>query len=494
MKTRSILTLIAMLLLAPLVALRAADDKPAKPNILIILTDDMGYADIGVHGCKDIPTPNIDSLAKRGVRFTDACAAGSFCTPTRAALMSGRYQQRSGNEDLDGVTGPLPRAVVTLPQRLKAAGYVTGMTGKWHLGSTEGFRPTERGFDEFYGILGGGVANNIPGLRVGKGGGQVMVVRGVTPEPATEYLQDAWGREAVRFVEAHRGEKWFFYLAFNAVHTPVQATEKYLQRFTHIEDRQRRVYAAMLSSVDDAVGAVLAKLSETGQLERTLIFFHNDNGGPTTRNAVNGSRNTPLRGSKCETFEGGIRVPLLVQWPGMIKAGMVYRQPVITMDIHATALAAAGVAASLRDANRPSTTNASRSDAATLDGVNLLPYLNGEKAGAPHDALFWRCRTRSNNFAARQGDWKMVWSTEGDAVPGPKQKPARFMLFNLAEDISEQNDLAAKHPDKLAALRTLWEEWSASVDSDCRKLGIEPKMEDLSLKPAPKGQAKKARH
>ncbi|MCX7826246.1 MAG: sulfatase-like hydrolase/transferase [Verrucomicrobiae bacterium] len=470
--------------LAPLLAsacvicgqLSSAASPSQHPNILIILTDDMGYGDIGAHGCKDIPTPHIDSLAKNGARFTNAYAAGSFCTPTRAALMSGRYPQRSGNEDLDGVTGPLPRAVGTLPQRLRAAGYITGMAGKWHLGHAEGFRPTERGFDEFYGIFGGGVANNIPGLPAGKGkrGGPVMVVRGVTPEPATEYLQDAWGREAVRFVEAHRGQKWFFYLAFNAVHVPVQATEKYLKRFAHIEDRQRRVYAAMLSAVDDAVGAVLAALRETGQLERTLIFFHNDNGGPTTRNGVNGSRNTPLRGSKCETFEGGIRVPLLAQWPRVIKPGTVYRQPVITMDITATALAAADACGD------------------TLDGVNLLPHLRGEKDGAPHEALFWRCRTRSNNFAARQGDWKMVWSTEGAEQPGPNQKPARFMLFNLAEDLGEQNDLAAKHPDKLAALRKLWEAWSAEVDADCRKLGIEPKMEDLSAKPAPKRQAKKA--
>ena len=313
----------------------------------------MGYADIGVHGCKDIPTPHIDSLAKRGVRFTDAYANGSFCTPTRAALISGRYQHRSGNEDLDGVTGPLPRAVTTLPQRLKAAGYATGMAGKWHLGTTEGFRPTERGFDEFYGILGGG-SHNLPGPLPGKkDGSRLMVVRGITPEPATEYLQDAWAREAVRFVEAHRSEPWFFYLAFNAVHTPVQATEKYLQRFAQIEDPKRRVYAAMLSAVDDGVGAVLGKLAETGQLDRTLVVFHNDNGGPTTRNAVNGSRNAPLRGSKCETFEGGIRVPLLMQLPGVIEAGSVYRQPVISMDITATAVALAGADADRSGGRRP---------------------------------------------------------------------------------------------------------------------------------------------
>jgi arylsulfatase A-like enzyme len=156
----------------------------------------------------------------------------------------------------------------------------------------------------------------------------------------------------------------------------------------------------------------------------------------------------------------------------VIKPGSVYRQPVITMDITATAVAAAGA------------------NGDGLEGVNLALYLNGEKTAPPHDALFWRCRTRSNNFAARQGDWKMVWSTEGAAEPGPNQKPARFMLFNLAEDISEQNDLAAKHPDKLAALKKLWEAWSASADNDCRKLGIEPKMEDLSLKPAARRGAK----
>jgi arylsulfatase A-like enzyme len=159
--------LLAPVLFAALAPLYAAETPANRPNILVIMTDDMGYADIGVHGCRDIPTPHIDSLAKRGVRFTDAYANGSFCTPTRAALISGRYQHRSGNEDLDGVTGPLPRAVTTLPQRLKAAGYATGMAGKWHLGTTEGFRPTERGFDQFYGILGGG-SHNLPGPLAGK--------------------------------------------------------------------------------------------------------------------------------------------------------------------------------------------------------------------------------------------------------------------------------------------------------------------------------------
>jgi arylsulfatase B len=224
----------------------------------------------------------------------------------------------------------------------------------------------------------------------------------------------------------------------------------------------------MLSAVDDGVGAVLDKLAETGQLDRTLVVFHNDNGGPTTRNAVNGSRNTPLRGSKCETFEGGIRVPLLMQLPGVIEAGSIYRQPVISMDITATAAALAGA------------------DATGLEGVDLVPFVTGRKIGSPHEALFWRCRTRSNNYGARQGDWKYVYSTEGAEQPGPNQQPARDMLFNLADDIGEQRDLAAKHPDKLAELKKLYEAWSATVDADCRRLGVEPKRNDLSLSPAAK--------
>jgi arylsulfatase A-like enzyme len=290
------------------------------------------------------------------------------------------------------------------------------------------------------------------------------------------YLTDAFGEEAAAFVERQRGETkpFFLYLAFNAVHTPIQVTEKYLQRFAGIEDSKRRNYAAMLSAMDDAIGLTLTKLEQIGQLENTLVVFSNDNGGPTTRNAVNGSSNAPLRGSKCETFEGGIRVPLLVQWPGVIEPGSVYSQPAISMDIAATAVAAAGA------------------DAAEVEGVNLLPFLSGQKSGSPHETLYWRCRTRSNNYAARQGDWKFVHSTEGAEAPGPRQTPAKNMLFNLGTDPSEQQDVAAEYPEKLAALIKLYEAWSADVDADCRKLGIEPPQPTSDLTPKNKaGKGKK---
>jgi arylsulfatase A-like enzyme len=453
--------------LAPVALSGAEQPARPKPNIVLILSDDMGYADIGVHGCKDIPTPNIDRIGRRGVRFTQAYANGSFCTPTRAALISGRYQQRLGNEDLTSVTGPLPRGVLTLADRLRAAGYVTGMVGKWHLGEQSGFAPLDRGFDHFFGFLGGGHFY-LPGPNQ-KGEYAASILRNREPVPEPRYLTDAFGEEAAAFVERQRGasKPFFLYLAFNAVHTPIQVTEKYLQRFVKIDDPKRRSYAAMLSAMDDAIGAVLAKLDEIGAANNTLVIFHNDNGGPTTRNAVNGSSNAPLRGSKCETFEGGIRVPLLIQWPGVIEADSAYGQPVISMDITATAVAAAGA------------------DAAGIEGVDLLPFVSGRRSETPHETLFWRCRTRSNNYASRQGDWKFVHSTEGAEAPGPQQTPAKDMLFNVVSDPGEQHDLAGQYPERLAALMKLYEAWSAEVDADCRKLGIEPRQAKSQSVPGP---------
>lgn len=442
----------------------SAETPTGKPNIIVILADDLGYADIGVHGCKDVPTPHIDRIAARGVRFTEAYSNGSFCTPTRAALISGRYQHRYGIEDLGG---PLPAQANTLPQRLKAAGYVTGMVGKWHLGSTEGFTPVDRGFDEFFGFVGGGHLY-VPQARA-QGEYNAPILRNREPVNETRYLTDAFGEEAAAFVDRQRESTrpFFLYLAFNAVHAPLQATEKYKTRFAGITDAKRQTYAAMLSAMDDAIGLVLAKLEETGRLNQTLVIFTNDNGGPTTRNAVNGSLNTPLRGSKCETFEGGIRVPLLIQWPGMLGAAMTYPKPAISFDITATALTAAGA------------------DMSDIDGVDLIPFIKGDKASTPHEVLFWRSRTMSNNYAARQGDWKYVHSTEGDAAPGPKQRPARDMLFHLASDPREERDLSAENPSKLAELKKLYTGWSEEVDADCRRLGLHPKAAHAAPPSAP---------
>jgi arylsulfatase A-like enzyme len=325
----------------------------------------------------------------------------------------------------------------------------------------------DRGFDEFFGFLGGGHQYIIqPG---GKGEYNAPILRNSDPVNESRYLTDAFGEEAAAFVERQSGAQtpFFLYLAFNAVHSPLQAVEKYKARFPSITDPKRQTYAAMLSAMDDAIGRVLAALDQTGQADRTLIFFTNDNGGPTTRNAVNGSINAPLRGSKCETFEGGIRVPMLMQWPGVVKAGSTYSRPVMTFDLSATALAAAGA------------------DATQVDGKDLLPYVTGKLKEAPHQTLFWRSRTMSNNYGARQGDWKFVHSTEGDASPGPKQTPARDMLFNLAEDLSEQKDLAGVNPAKLDELKKLYEAWSIAVDADAVKMGLTPKFQKTSASSKP---------
>ncbi len=431
----------------------ACESREGRPNIVFILADDLGYADLGVHGCPDIPTPNIDRLAADGVRLTDAYSNGSFCGPTRAALVTCRYQHRCGKEDN---TGPVPLGVSTLAERLQHACYTTAIVGKWHLGKRLGYTPVDCGFEEFFGFLGGGHRYFV--VPEGKGEYNAPILRNRTAVKEDRYLTTAFGEEAAGFIERQREsyKPFFLYLAFNAPHSPLEAPEKYRRVFDRIKAPRRRTYAAMVNAMDDAVGLVLNALSKNGTAENTLVIFHNDNGGPTTRNAVNGSCNYPLRGSKGETFEGGIRVPTFMKWPNVIPEGDLYTKPVITSDLSATILAAAGA------------------DTSCVDGVNLIPFVNGDETGSPHEALFWRSRTMNNNYAVRKGDWKYVHSTEGARLPGPKQKAAVDMLFNLAEDVEEQNNLAAERPEKLAELKRLYEQWSTEVDADCRELGVSP--------------------
>ena len=426
---------------------RAAE--PRKPNVIVILADDMGYADLGVTGCKDIPTPHIDSLAKNGVRCTNGYVSHPYCSPTWAGLLTGRYQQRFGHEfnpgpptDLTANVG-LPLTETTLADRLKAAGYKTGLVGKWHLGHAEDkFHPLNRGFDEFFGFLGGSHSYVRPGA------GTAAIFRGREAVPEKEYLTDAFAREGVAFIEKHKAEPFFLYWAFNAVHGPMEAAEKYLKRFPDIKDEKRRTYAGMLSALDDAVGLGLAKLRQAGIEEDTLIFFFSDNGGPT---AVNASDNRPFNGVKGTTLEGGVRVPFLVQWKGRLPAGKDYDHPVIGLDVSPTALAAAGVAA------KPEW---------KFDGVDLLPHLRGEKAGAPHPLLYWRF---GGQMAVRAGDWKLVKATVGMGRAGgaesrrDKATVEGAKLFNLKDDIGEQKDVAAAHPEKVKELAAAWQAWNTEL-------------------------------
>jgi arylsulfatase A-like enzyme len=403
-----------------------------RPNIVLILADDLGYAELGVQGCGDIPTPNIDSIAQNGTRFTSGYVSCPICAPTRAGLMTGRYQQRFGFETNPGPEAyadpkfGLPREQTTLAERLKGLGYATGMFGKWHLGYRPELQPTQRGFDEFLGFLSG--ANDY--LAGGRRSDRILRGTEIVDEP--EYLTDAFAREAVSFIDRHAQEPFLLYLPFNAVHAPLQASDPYLQRFPDIADPNRRTYAAMTAALDDAVGRVLSKLRERGLEEDTLIFFLSDNGGPTSQTT---SSNLPLRGYKGQTYDGGIRIPFMAQWKGHLPAGKVSDHPVIALDIHPTVIAAVGESAD---------------PAWRLDGVNLLPYLSGEATGTPHEVLYWRFHQQR---AIRQGEWKLVRGNQS----------ATWELYNLADDIGEQHDLAAREPERVRELTTAWDAWNAEL-------------------------------
>jgi len=321
------------------VALANFSHAASKPNIIIIVADDLGYADLGIHGCKDIHTPHIDSIAKNGVRCTSGYVSGPYCSPTRAGLLTGRYQQRFGHEFNPGPAGNNSPAFglsldeTPLPQLLKNAGYKTGMVGKWHLGSTEKFNPINRGFDEYFGFLGGANSYNHGKTIVSN------IVRGTKPVDEKEYLTDAFAREAVAYVDKQKNAPFFLYLTFNAVHTPLQASPKHDIDIDRIPNPNRRTYASMLFAMDDAIGKLLAKLDKENLTENTLIFFISDNGGPES---VNFSDNGHLKGVKATTWEGGIRVPFFVQWKAVLPKGKVYDNPVIQLDILPTVLAASG--------------------------------------------------------------------------------------------------------------------------------------------------------
>ena len=417
--------------------------ESGKQNILLIVADDLGYGELTVQGfTNEIPTPHIDSIAKAGVRFTSGYVSGPYCSPTRAALLTGRYQQRLGHEfnpgpaTTAGTKVGLDVTQKTAGDRLKAAGYATAWIGKSHLGYEPEFHPLKRGFDYYFGFLGG--AHD---YLDADGKGRDPIQRNGQPVPKIDYLTEELGREAAGFIEKNKAQPWFTYLAFNAVHAPLEATEKYRARFASISDPKRRSFAAMLSALDDAVGVVLAKLRETGQEENTLVFFISDNGGPTPSTT---SGNGPLRGYKAQTWEGGVRVPWFVQWKGHIPAGKVDDRPVIQLDILPTALAAARVTP------QPEW---------KIEGVNLLPFLTGEKSDAPHDALYWRF---GQQIAIRKGDWKLVKGTGPELVRGAGGVATTegAQLYNLAKDIGEKTNLAEKEPEKLKELAAAWNEWN----------------------------------
>ena len=419
-----------------------------RPNILVILVDDLGYRDVGFHGATEIETPHIDGLARAGVVFSNGYAADPICSPARAGLMTGRYPSRFGME-VNLIHAPfdehhgLPLAEPTVAGYLREAGYRTGMVGKWHLGAAPAFHPLNRGFDYFYGFTGGGHDY----FRVD-----------VTESPLREYLlplndgraasgfsgylTDVFTDRAIDFVAADRDAPFFLYLSYNAPHTPLQAPAETIRKYSHVKDEQRRRYLAMIDSLDHNVGRIVAALQAAGRWDNTLTFFLSDNGGVAGAH-TDWADNGTLRDGKGTLFEGGIRVPFAASWPARWPGGATFDPMVISLDVAATALALAGAAT----ADPP------------LDGVNLDPYLRGAASGAPHQALFWstdRISDAGAGYAVRTADAKLVKDRLAE-------RPA---LFDVRADPGEEHDRLADDPGTAARLAALWNDWNAGNSTD----------------------------
>jgi arylsulfatase A-like enzyme len=417
---------------------------PSKPNVILIVTDDVGYGDFGVYGAPDVRTPNIDRLAKQGARLTDFYASPQ-CTPTRASLITGRYPQRVLLERALGTVGAdlekgLPATGRSLPQLLKNNGYATGLVGKWHLGFKPEFGPNAHGFDYFFGFLSGYIDfyHHTRGYD-----NQSDLYENTTPIHEDGYMTDLITARATRFVTAHAAAPFFLEVTYNAAHWPFQPPDRpskapHNSTFQGAADSvpaTRKDYVAMIERADAGVGRITRMLDSLGLTSRTLVIFTNDNGGEWL------SRNAPLFHRKDTLWEGGIRVPAIFRWPGRIPAGQTRAQVGITMDLTATILAA---------------THSPVPAEARLDGIDLLPVLE-RRSSTVARTLFWRIDTPSRQQrAVRQGVWKLL--VDGDDL----------LLYNLRDDVGERNDLAARRPDVVRSLLPLIKAWEADVDAEAK--------------------------
>ena len=437
---RRTLALVAVVLMA---APAAAQVAP-KPNVVLIITDDVGYGDIGSYGAPDIKTPNIDSLAKDGVRLTDFYAAPQ-CTPTRAALIAGRYQQRfrleralGSQKTADGDTG-LPAAGYSLPQLLKNSGYATGLVGKWHLGYKPEFSPNAHGFDYFFGFKSG----YIDYYQHTQSDGDSDLFENATPVHVDGYMTDLITERSVKFIEEHAARPFFLEVTYNAAHWPFQVPDHPSVapnhgRFVQPEEPDtstRQDYIAILERADQGIGQILQALKRRGLDRNTLVIYMQDNGGEWL------SRNAPLFNRKGTVWEGGIRVPAIFRWPGHLPAGRTSSQAGIVMDVTASILAATGTPAAAR---------------AQADGINLLPILEGRSALVERTLFFRFTIGTTRQLAVRQGSWKLL-------VDGEKR-----YVFDLSKDIGERNDLASQRQDIARRLRPLIAAWEKDVDEEAK--------------------------
>ena len=428
---------ISAMVFALFVGLSAATPASSKPNIILIVADDLGYGDLGVTGCPDIKTPNIDRLASEGVRFRNAYANGAVCSPTRTALLTGRYQQRLGVDRViyaDEQERGLTLKARLLPEALAVAGYRSAIIGKWHLGYPKQYFPTRQGFDEFLGFVAGNIDYFIHTDRLDN---HDLWRNEDEIRRDGQYFTQLIADEAIRFLDRYRESPFFLYLPFNAPHDPFQGPEDAAtagdQHVTRRVNRTRAVYRKMVESLDHNVGRVLEQVRKTDLEANTAVFFMSDNGG-----VADVARNAPFRGSKGTLWEGGIRSPLIAKWRGEFSSGRLEDEPVAGMDLFPTLLAMAGIQIPGGD---------------ELDGVNLLPLLRGESTLAREGLYFhYRAPGQSAQRALVENGWKYL-----------RDNQEKVYLFHLSQDQGEQSDLAEQHPERLSRMKSKYETWRREV-------------------------------
>jgi arylsulfatase A-like enzyme len=410
-----------------------------RPNILLIYSDDAGYRDFSFQGSKKFKTPHLDKLAAEGTVFTSAYACSAVCGPSRAGLLTGRYQQRFGYFSNPGPNNALPLTEKTVGNAMQSLGYRTGLIGKWHMGKAEAHRPLKRGFDYFFGFLAGHRSyfpykdKSVEKAKQPKY--RLMHNNKLLDETMMDfYTTDLFAEKAIEFMDDSRkqGKPFFLFLSHNAVHGPLEALDKDKETHGPEKNPKRQTLGGMTVALDRSTGRIMDWLKANNLRENTLVVFTNDNGGSRKTLAYN----WPLRGYKGEETEGGIRVPMIISWPGKLPKGQKYDHPVIQLDLFTTFLAAAG--------------GLGEYDTAKLDGVNLLPHVRGEKSDAPHEAIFFQ----RGNAAVRAGDWKLIERNVG-------AKKGTYELYDLAKDIGEKKNLVEERPEVVGRLKVALKAWQA---------------------------------
>ena len=448
--------------------------RAQKPNIVLILADDLGIGDVGAYRQGPIQTPHIDQLARNGIKFTQAYVTHPVCSPSRAGLVTGLYQQRHGWEfnvaQRDKEFG-MSTEVSTVADTLSEMGYQNGLIGKWHLGHQRQHHPVNRGFHNFFGVLDGGttyINSETPGASFASINSSMTqraplkrpnaIYRNFDEVKVDDYLTDVFTEEAVDFIQKNQHRPFFLFLSHITPHTPLQTIEKYSRRYEHISDKRARIYASMVASLDDSVGRIVKELESLGLSENTLIVFASDNG---CAGYIEGAcSNAPYSGFKRYHQEGGIRIPLIMSWDNFLPRGLTYKQPVITLDLYSTFVAAAGQAGF-----------------SSIDSVNLIPFVKKEVNSAPHKYLYWRS---GPTYAIRDERWKLMrysvapytardLGDDGRLTPPKGGWPHELssekitLLYDLKADPSEQNNLADVHPEIVKRLTAEYETWASSL-------------------------------